>query len=133
MADFVFEMSTRLQFSGIPNRDSPVQTAAPDLRGSDLSSKYAQCNCGLGYPEGLMYPIICVNQPDGLAQSQSDVPGFSHPWARLANEQVIPDHELLRHIGRGSYGEVWLARNVIGAYRAVKIVARARFEEEGPY
>ena len=26
----------------------------------------------------------------------------------------IPDHELLRRIGRGSYGEVWLARNVMG-------------------
>jgi len=30
----------------------------------------------------------------------------------------IPDHELLRRIGGGSYGEVWLARNVMGTYRA---------------
>lgn len=29
----------------------------------------------------------------------------------------IPDHELLRCIGRGSYGEVWLARNVLGEQR----------------
>ena len=27
---------------------------------------------------------------------------------------AIPDHELLRCIGRGSYGEVWLERNVLG-------------------
>lgn len=35
---------------------------------------------------------------------------------------LIPDHELIRVIGRGSYGEVWLAKNVMGVLRAVKIV-----------
>jgi len=45
----------------------------------------------------------------------------------------IPDHELLRRIGRGSYGEVWLARTALGAHRAVKIVYRGDFEEARPY
>jgi WD40 repeat protein len=45
----------------------------------------------------------------------------------------IPDHVLIRRIGRGSYGEVWLARNSMGAYRAVKIVRRASFEESRPF
>ncbi len=46
---------------------------------------------------------------------------------------VIPDHEMLRRIGGGSYGEVWLARNVIGAYRAVKIVHRSTFSDARPF
>jgi WD40 repeat protein len=45
----------------------------------------------------------------------------------------IPDHELIRCIGRGSYGEIWLARNVIGTYRAVKVVYRSTFEKSHPY
>jgi TolB-like protein len=42
----------------------------------------------------------------------------------------IADLELLRCIGHGSYGEVWLARNILGTYRAVKIVERKAFEDE---
>lgn len=42
----------------------------------------------------------------------------------------IPDHEVLRCIGRGSYGEVWMARAVTGALRAVKVVRREDFELE---
>ena len=30
----------------------------------------------------------------------------------------VPDYELLRRIGSGSYGDVWLARNVLGQFRA---------------
>ncbi|HTL18031.1 MAG TPA: WD40 repeat domain-containing serine/threonine-protein kinase [Patescibacteria group bacterium] len=45
----------------------------------------------------------------------------------------IPEYELLRCIGRGSYGSVWLARSVTGAYRAVKVVYQDQFEDERPY
>jgi eukaryotic-like serine/threonine-protein kinase len=40
----------------------------------------------------------------------------------------IPEHELLRPVASGAYGEVWLARNKLGTLRAVKIVRRDRFE-----
>jgi TolB-like protein len=42
----------------------------------------------------------------------------------------IPDLELPRCIGRGAYGEVWLARNILGTYRAVKIIDRKAFRDE---
>ena len=43
---------------------------------------------------------------------------------------VVPDHEVLRVIGRGAYGEIWLARSLTGAFRAVKVVYRTTFESE---
>jgi len=45
----------------------------------------------------------------------------------------IPDHELVRLIAEGAYGEVWLARSVMGQYRAVKIVRRDRFGSDRPF
>ncbi len=45
----------------------------------------------------------------------------------------VPDHEMVRCIGRGSYGEVWLARNAVGTWRAVKVVYRDRFKDPRPY
>jgi serine/threonine protein kinase len=47
---------------------------------------------------------------------------------------AIPDHELIRCIGRGSYGEVWLARHTrLGTLRAVKIVRRDQFDNDRPF
>lgn len=45
----------------------------------------------------------------------------------------IPDHILIRRIGRGGYGQVWLARSALGALRAVKVVYRRSFEDDRPY
>jgi WD40 repeat protein len=45
----------------------------------------------------------------------------------------LPDHQLLRCIGHGSYGEVWLARNMMGTYRAAKIVFRRSFKNQKPF
>src|SRR5215470_7986998 len=46
----------------------------------------------------------------------------------VAPAAEITDHELLCLIGRGAYGEVWMARNAIGTLRAVKIVRRPSIE-----
>ena len=50
-----------------------------------------------------------------------------------AAHMVIPDHQLIRCIGRGGYGQVWIARNSLGVYRAVKIVFRSDFDHDAPY
>src|SRR6266516_1480631 len=81
--------------------------------------------------------------PENLHQQTSaksgDSPGspispFSQPPTLKSHPPPhIADHELLRRIGRGSYGEMWLARNVLGEFRAVKVVYRDRFEHERPY
>ena len=42
----------------------------------------------------------------------------------------IPDHEVIRKIGSGAYGEVWLARTITGAWRAIKIVRRDDFSDD---
>ena len=45
----------------------------------------------------------------------------------------VPNHELVRVIGRGAYGEIWMARSLTGALRAVKIVDQRTFETESSF
>ncbi len=47
---------------------------------------------------------------------------------------LIPDYDLIRRVGQGAYGEVWLVRSkATGALRAAKLVWRRRFEEARPF
>ncbi len=61
----------------------------------------------------------------------SETTVVSGPWQAGV---CIADHDLVRHVGGGAFGEVWLARSLAtGRFRAVKIVERARFAEDHPY
>lgn len=59
--------------------------------------------------------------------------GLTAAKAGGESRPAIPDHQLIRPIASGSYGEVWLARNVMGTCRAVKIVYRKNFDHERPF
>jgi WD40 repeat protein len=65
--------------------------------------------------------------------SNTTTPSSSGSAAPPLPPPRVPDHELIRRIGRGAYGEVWLARCAIGAYRAVKIVHRQSFDHDRPF
>src|SRR6267378_2363889 len=69
---------------------------------------------------------------NGREPGQPDTSG-SHGQADDKPSVSVPDHQLLRRIGRGSYGEVWLARNTMGVFRAVKIVYRKAFDNQRPF
>ena len=60
-------------------------------------------------------------------------PGNAQPAKGNQAPPQIPDHTLLRCIGGGSYGQVWLARNIMGTYRAVKLIYRSNFDFSRPF
>src|SRR5450432_2247927 len=72
-----------------------------------------------------------AGQPAPLREPPSPTPA-AEPSPTI--QPVVPDYDLLRRIGRGAYGEVWLARSqATGALRAAKIVWRHTFEDARPF
>src|SRR5215510_9303267 len=71
--------------------------------------------------------------PENLKGRISFGLGSSPARASAGPPPLVPDHEMLRCIGQGSYGDVWLARNAVGTWRAVKVVYRDRFKDTRPY
>jgi serine/threonine protein kinase len=59
------------------------------------------------------------------------------PQAVTAAREPVPEtpgYELIRPFGEGAYGKVWLARTKAGQWRALKVISRARFEDNpAPY
>ena len=70
---------------------------------------------------------------DPLLAARSGAPGPAVSAGAHAAAPRIPDYELVRLVGRGSYGDVWLARGVTGIWRAIKVVWRDRFDDAAPF
>jgi serine/threonine protein kinase len=62
--------------------------------------------------------------------AEEGTPGIQE-IARIAPSEL--DYEVLKLIGRGGYGEVWLVRDKDGRYVACKVVYREQFANERPY
>ena len=72
-----------------------------------------------------------AGQSSPLGEPSSPTP---HADSGSISRPTVPDYELLRRIGRGAYGDVWLARNkATGVLRAAKIVWRYTFEDNRPF
>jgi WD40 repeat protein len=97
----------------------PTARATPEAILSEEVLARRRCR-----PELPPSPPVHDLNPDGSSTTSS---------SQLGQPPEVPDHTLLRLIGRGSYGEVWLALNVTGAYRAVKVVYQSRFEDSRPF
>jgi CHASE2 domain-containing sensor protein len=84
-------------------------------------------------PVALASSVVQVAQTKSVALNSDMTAEF--PRAPAVAAAGVPDYEMLRQIGTGSYGQVWLARSVTGIFRAVKIVDwkspnDSRFERE---
>jgi serine/threonine protein kinase len=70
---------------------------------------------------------------EGASSKPERRSAVSSPGA--ASDRADPPYacQILRSIGRGAYGEVFLARDAAGAYRAVKVISRESFDHDRPF
>lgn len=69
------------------------------------------------------------------ASASTPAKGVSSPDPKPMEDRPpqVADHVLLKRVGKGGYGEVWLARNPVGIHHVIKMVYRRDFSDSGPY
>lgn len=74
-------------------------------------------------------PIKAIVEEQWKQQRKARVTRKKHPRQSESFQILeIPDYELVSPpFGQGSYGKVWLARNAVGQWQALKVVSLANF------
>jgi serine/threonine protein kinase len=74
-------------------------------------------------------------ESEGHEHKRSDEASTPSPSAAsdTTGPGIATGHALLRLIGKGAYGEVWLGRDELGNYHAVKLVRKDRFSDKAPF
>jgi hypothetical protein len=96
---------------------------------------FVQIPCGLAWSIGGHYYRLKF-QKDVLTRTLEETTKLfeaTKATARQKPVELVPNHALVRRVGKGAYGEVWLARNAVGVYHAAKIVQRRGFPADEPY
>jgi len=89
---------------------------------------------GIVVPGAWLASLAAYKQEARAPRSESYPEEFRTPLPEgTATAPHVPGYALLRCIGRGAYGEVWLAQNHIGTYNALKLVYRSRLPEGRAY
>ncbi|WP_009961351.1 bifunctional serine/threonine-protein kinase/formylglycine-generating enzyme family protein [Verrucomicrobium spinosum] len=107
---------------------APDEPQAPTPNAGDKSSEKGGRASALPPPPGDVKQGVKI-EPRGQVKADTRIPP-EEPVSTRDNDIPIPDFKLIRRIGSGAYGEVWLAQAITGALRAVKIVWREDFEYE---
>jgi len=131
---FALICSTIIQTRKLPRRTDWTPKQSPTVQGPGFLSQpeNAQIPARSGetptQPDSIPVPAgTIVLDPGAFAQASPAGQGVQ--WLPPS----VPDHTLVRCIGEGAYGQVWLARDVIGTYHAVKLVYRRTFDSPVPF